>query len=77
MSFQFPKAYNVSDTLKQAALEKEARALAAEDRMYKRQSNELNYQKGLEELNQLQRGMGSSIPNAVSEYNYFKSLPLY
>ena len=75
MSFQFPKAYNVSDTLKQAAFEKEARALAAEDRMYKRQSNELNYQKGLEELNQLQRGMGSSIPNAVSEYNYFKSLP--
>ena len=75
MSFQFPKAYNVSDTLKQAALEKEARALAAEDRMYKRQSNELNYQKGLEELNQLQQGMGSSIPNAVSEYNYFKSLP--
>ena len=75
MPFRFENINKVTDILKQAAFEKEARALAAEDRMYKQRANELNYQKGLEELNQLQRGMGSSIPNAVSEYNYFKSLP--
>jgi hypothetical protein len=74
MPFRFENINKVTDILKQAAFEKEARALAAEDRMYKQRANELNYQKGLEELNQLQRGMGSSIPNAVSEYNYFKSL---
>jgi len=74
MPFRFENINKVTDILKQAAFEKEARALAAEDRMYKQRANELSYQKGLEELNQLQRGMGSSIPNAVQEYNYFKSL---